>query len=166
MSKVVKKKSNAEINQRRQKNKRKKDIAFIVTVLVVVFIILISIFVGVFINSKANIIKNTEWKSVVAFDKKGKEVDLRDVYVNADRYDNYTGSIIFDEDNTFEFWMSIGDPGDGTHTGTYEYDWTKETISVVFDNGDKAVFNVHKKDNNIDYIEVPYGDYTINFKVK
>ena len=104
--------------------------------------------------------------SAYAYDASGDEAELRDVY-NIDRYPNYQGSMSLKSDGTFSFWMTVGDPSDGTHKGTYTYDRSAETVKAVFDNGETAEFKVIKNsDGKIERIEAPYGEYKIWFEEK
>lgn len=99
--------------------------------------------------------------STSAFTASGDEAELAEVY-NV-RYDDYQGSMRLKGDGTFTFWMTAGDPEDGTHSGTYTYDREKELITAEFDDGEKAEFKVVKKEDKLDYIEAPYQDYKVRF---
>lgn len=105
---------------------------------------------------------NIRWSSEKAYDASSDEVDMYTVYNN--KYNNYQGSMELKGDGGFTFWMNVGDPNDGTHSGRYSYDRDKQKINAVFDNGQKAVFKIVRNDDNkIDHIEVPYEGYTVWF---
>ena len=105
------------------------------------------------------------WRSTSAYDSSGDEADLKTIYNNY--YRNYRGSLKLKDDGTFSFWMSVGDPTDGTHSGSYTYDRDKDIVNAVFDSGDKADFKiVRDKNKTIEHIEAPYNGYTIYFTLE
>lgn len=103
------------------------------------------------------------FNSSSAYDASKDEVDIREVYNN--RYSGYQGSLTLNGDGTFSFWMTVGDPEDGTHSGDYTYDRGSNKIKAVFDSGEKATFKIiRNEDNTINHIEAPYNDYTVWFE--
>lgn len=106
-------------------------------------------------------LENTSWKSVSAYDADGEEVDLLEVYNN--NYSEYQGSMNFKEDYAFTYWMTAGNPEDGTHSGTYTFN-NDDTLTAIFDSGEEETFTIiRNEDDTIKRIETPYGDYTIWF---
>lgn len=96
-----------------------------------------------------------------AYNKDGKETDLKEIY-NV-RYDNYRGSLTFKEDSTFSLWMTVG-PDDGTNDGTFTYSRGDDVIKGEYKSGKKIEFKiVRNKDGSLKRIEAPYEDYTIYF---
>lgn len=148
--------------QKKKKNNLKSLIAVISVIVGIAIVILVSYLVHFYTSLESTDFANTIWRSKSAYDASADEVDIKTVYNN--KYDNYQGSLELKSDGVFTFWMSPGDPNDGTHQGTYTYERDKNTISVTFDNGEEAVFKiVRDKDNSINHIEVPYDEYTVWF---
>ena len=102
---------------------------------------------------------DTVWVPLRAVDASGDEVVLNDIY-NAN-YSNYSGSLSFQENNTFELWMGPGNPNDGTHSGMYEQKDGK--INVFFDDDSVEQFDIQKNGDNT-LIVVPYNGYEVYFK--
>lgn len=103
------------------------------------------------------------WAPDTAKNASGDEVELAEIYNNV--YTNYKGSLNFDKDGNFELWLSPGDPGDGTHTGTYEVT-EDDKIDIVFDEGTHTQFIINRNDNGIASIKVIYGEYEVYFGKK
>lgn len=99
------------------------------------------------------------WIPMSAQNASGDEVLLNEVYNN--NYTNYQGSLIFHSDGTFSFWMSPGDPSDGTHSGTYKLKGDK--INVLFDDDTQSQFDV-KKSGDSEFIVVTYNGYDVTFE--
>lgn len=99
------------------------------------------------------------WIPMSAQNASGDEVLLNEVYNN--NYTNYQGSLIFHSDGTFSFWMSPGDPSDGTHSGTYKLEGDK--INVLFDDDTQSQFDV-KKSGDSEFIVVTYNGYDVTFE--
>ena len=163
MSKTKKKRNKKHQPVKKKKSNKK---AIIITVCVACAAALIG--AGAIIADRLTNVKYADFvgkafKSQSAYDSKGKEVDLRNVYVNAERYDTYTGSLGFNEDSTFTMWMGPG-PDDGSHDGTFTYNLGDSVINAEFKNGNKVKFKiVRDKNGDLERIEAPYEDYTIYF---
>ena len=150
--------------KKRQPPKKSGKKAVIITVCVALAAVLL-IVGGVLLDRLTNIkyvdFVGKSFQSEAAYDKKGKEVDLNEIY-NV-RYDNYHGSLNFKEDSTFSMWMTPG-PDDGSHNGTFTYNRGENVIGGEFKNGEKVKFKiVRNKDGTLKRIEAPYEDYTIYF---
>ena len=145
-----------------KKKKLSKDAKTLIIIgCVVLAVVLLFTTLQLITSPKPSELDNTFWKSVSAYDKKGKEVDLTEVYDN--NYSEYQGSMSFEEGYVFSYWMSVGNPEDGTHSGKYIFN-ENDTLTANFDNGDEKTFTIiRNKDNSIERIETPYGDYTIWF---
>ena len=109
-------------------------------------------------DANALSLAGTVWVPLRAADASGDEVTLGDVY--STHYSNYQGTLSFEENKTFELWLSPGDPTDGTHTGMYEQKDGK--INVLFDNDTEDQFEI-KKEGDTTLIAVPYGEYKVYF---
>lgn len=98
-----------------------------------------------------------------AFDASGDEAELAKVY-NV-RYDSYKGTMTFNEDGTFSFWMTPGSKDDGVHGGKYTYNADKKLINAAFDDGEKIKIKViRNKDGSFKRVEVPYQGYKVYMK--
>lgn len=161
MSKQKKKKKNNNHQQTQKKNKSVRSSIFAAAV---VCGIIAAIVVGVIVYNNVTNITYEEFvgktmHSKAAYDSSGKEVDLKEVYNN--RYDNYQGSLEFNEDETFSMWMTVGSEDDAT--GTYTYSGG-DVIKGKFKNGSEIEFKIIRdKDDNFTRIEAPYEGYTIYF---
>ncbi len=168
MSKSKKKKKNTKkaTVKPQKSSKLKAVIGWISAVVVLVACVAFLCIYNYIVNGEAKDIR-ASWVPIVAYDAEGNNVDLAEVYVNASKYD-YTGSMKFNEDGTFDFWMGVGSPTDGSHTGTYKYDWQEEIIYANFDNGDQEEFIVNRDEEygDIASIEVPFNDYNVHFVYK
>lgn len=147
----------------RKKKKLSKDAKTLIIIGCVVLVVAITFTVLQILTSpKPSELDNTFWKSVSAYDAKGKEVDLREIYNN--NYSEYQGSMSFEEGGVFSYWMTAGNPEDGTHSGKYTFN-EDDTLTATFDNGDEKTFTIiRNNDETIKRIETPYGDYTIWFE--
>lgn len=156
---------NKKSSKKKKTNNTKNILKIACIVLGVVAVIAVVYLIYILTAPKPSGIEDTYWKSVSAYDASDDEVEMAEVYDNY--YSSYQGSMYFDADMTFEFWMSPGNPEDGTHTGEYTYDAESDKINAVFDSGEKSVFTIiRNEDNSIERIEVPYGDYTVWFVSK
>lgn len=171
MSKSKKKKknkNNKKVNVKPPKsNKIKVVIGCVCSVLVLAACVTFLCLYNYFVNGEAKDVRGTQWTPIIAYDADGNNVDLAEVYENASYYD-YTGSMKFNEDGTFDFWMGVGSPTDGSHTGTYEYDWKEEIIYATFDNGEQQEFLVNRDEEigDISSIQVNFNDYIVHFVYK
>lgn len=149
-----------------KKNKNKKSLIKIICVALATILTIACVYVIYILTTpKPSGLENTFWKSVSAYDASNDEVEIEMVYNNY--YSSYQGSMIFNEDMTFDFWMGPGNPEDGSHKGTYTYNADNDTVNAVFDNGKKAVFKiVRSDDDSIKRVEAPYNGYTIWFVPK
>ncbi len=162
MSKKKAKSKKKNYTQKKKKNDFKSLIAVISVVVGIAAVILVSYLVYFYTSLESTDFANTIWRSKSAYNASDDEVDMDIVYNN--KYDNYQGSLELKGDGVFTFWMSPGDPNDGTHQGEYTYDKDKNTISAKFDNGEKVTFKIiREKDNSINHIEVPYKGYNVWF---
>jgi hypothetical protein len=158
-----KSKKKQQSNIKKPKKKNLKSLIILICVCVAICaVIVVSYFIYMSTSLEGTDFANTIWRSKSAYDASADEVDITTVYNN--RYDNYQGSLTLKSSGEFEFWMSPGDPEDGTHKGDYTYDREKEQLSATFDSGEEATFKIiRNSDNTIDHIEVPYEDYTVWF---
>lgn len=165
MSKKKSKKKKKNVNTPKAKKKSYKSLIIcLCAVAVIAAVIVVSYVYYLNTSLQATDFANTTWKSVSAYDASSDEVDMATVYSN--RYDSYQGSMLLNGDGTFTFWMSTGDPEDGTHSGEYTYNREKDKIVAKFDSGDKVKFKIIRNDDNsIDHIEVPYDEYTVWFYI-
>lgn len=141
------------------KNKKKRtktiigvSIAAAVVICATVAIVLISQY-----TARANQLYDVTWVPVSARNASEDEVDVQEIYDVY--YSNYQGSLKFNKDGTFDFWMAPGLPDDGTHTGTFELDG--DTIKVTFDEGTQTDFYIRREDGYIKTIKLGYNDYTV-----
>lgn len=134
----------------------------ILAIIIVLVIAASAVTVIVFASNQSSAkqeLRGTKWASETAKNASGDEVDIREVY-NV-RYSNYQGRLTFEGADGFELWMSPGDKGDGTHSGTYELKGDK--AEVVFDDGTKSEFGLIRDGGEINQIIVPYENYEIGF---
>ncbi|MBR2108381.1 MAG: hypothetical protein IJ932_00310 [Ruminococcus sp.] len=163
MSKTKKKRNKKHQPEKKKKSNKKTIIITVCVACAAALIVAGAIIADRLTNVKYADFVGKAFSSQSAYDSKGKEVDLRDVYVNAERYDTYTGSLGFKEDSTFSMWMGPG-PDDGSHDGTFTYNMGDSVINGEFKNGNKIKFKiVRDKNGDIKRIEAPYGEYTIYF---
>ncbi|MCH5300835.1 MAG: hypothetical protein J1E56_05890 [Ruminococcus sp.] len=141
-------------NTKRKKSYKKQIIGLVIGFLLVTAIVVVAIVFSR--NPNADLIDKT-WVSYKAYNSSNKEVELSAVYNN--RYTNYQGRLLFNNDGTFEIWLTVGDANDGTHKGTYTYNG--EVINVQYSSGEEAEFQVSKDESGkILYIVAPYtNDY-------
>ena len=125
-------------------------------VCVLIMAVLMS-FVCIGCSGKVQLGEST-WVPLSAKNASGDEVTLNEVY--STHYSNHQGSMIFHSDGTFSFWMSPGDPMDGTHSGTYKQEGDK--INVLFDDDTQSQFDV-KKSGDSEFIIVTYDGYDVTF---
>lgn len=158
------KKKNKKRNTQKTKKKRnlKPLIGWLSVLLVIVIIVAVSYIYYYNTSLQTTDFANTDWKSVSAYNDSNKKVSIEKVYNNY--YDNYQGSLGLKGDGTFTFWMNVGDPNDGTHSGSYTYDRDSQILNATFGNGEEAEFKIiRNEDNTIDHIEAPYDGYTVWF---
>lgn len=164
MSKQKKKKNKKHHEIVKKKKSNKKTI---IVLICVVCAIALAVAGGIIIDRMTNI-KYVDFigktlHSTAAYDSEGKEVDLYEIY-NV-RYDNYRGSLQFDEDETFSMWMTPGPDYDST--GSFTFSVGDSVIEAQFNNGEKIEFKiVRDKDGNFSRIEAPYQGYTIYFTME
>ncbi len=156
------KKSNKKSTNKKSSNGKKIAILLSIIAIAVVAVVVSVILFG---NNGYDITSKT-WYSQRATTASADEVDLQEIYNN--NYSTYQGSLTFRNDNTFELWLTAGNPDDGTHKGKYSIKENK--INVTFDNGEERVYTIHTDNKgNITEIEVPYfnsyGDeYVVYFQ--
>lgn len=153
-SKKKRKKSVDVKNTKRKKSYKKQIIGLVIGFLLVAAIIVVAIVFSR--NPNADLIDKT-WESYKAYISSNEEVELSAVYNN--RYTNYQGRLLFNNDGTFEIWLTVGDANDGTHKGIYTYN--DEVINVQYSSGVEEKFQVSKDESGkILYIVAPYtNDY-------
>lgn len=141
-------------NTKRKKSYKKQIICSVIGTLVVAAIIVVAIVFSR--NPNADLIDKT-WVSYKAYNSSNEEVELSAVYNN--RYTNYQGRLLFNNNGTFEIWLTVGDANDGNHKGTYTYNG--EVINVQYSLGVEEKFQVSKDESGkILYIVAPYtNDY-------
>lgn len=160
MSKKKKSKKKHQIVKKKKSPKKT-----IITVAVVAAVVILAIAGGIILDRMTNpkyldFVGHT-MQSKAAFDESGKKVDLYDIY-NV-RYDNYHGTLQFNEDKTFSLWMTPG-PDDGTNEGTFTYNNGENVINGKYNSGKKIEFKiVRNKDGSLKRVEAPYEKYTIYF---
>lgn len=143
-----------------KKRKRNKTIISSVIAVVVIACIVVAGILFARYSDRANQIYKYVWTPVSAQNASGDEVaDLTELY-NV-KYSNYIGRLFFNKDGTFQFWMSPGDPEDGTHTGTFELG--EDKIIASFDEGSVTEFTVTRENGYIKTILVNYDDYKVYF---
>lgn len=143
-----------------KKRKRNKTIISLAIAVVIIACITVAGILFAQYSDRANQIYKYIWNPVSAQNASGDEVaDLSEVY-NV-MYSNYKGRLLFNNDGTFEFWMSPGDPDDGTHTGTFELE--EDKIIASFDEGSVTEFPITRENGYIKTILVNYEDYKVYF---
>ena len=95
-----------------------------------------------------------------AHNASGDEVEVGEIYNT--NYTTYQGSLSFEDDGTFEFWLSPGAPDDGTHGGKYTIK-DNSVIDVTFDNGESQNFKIEDKNGHIASITAEYEGYKVQF---
>ena len=156
------KKKNKKRNTQKTKKNLKPLIGWLSALLAIVVIVAVSYIYYYNTSLQTTDFANTAWKSVTAYNDSNKKVSIKKVYNNY--YDNYQGSMELKGDGTFTFWMNVGDPSDGTHSGSYTYDRDSQILNATFGNGEEAEFKIiRNEDNTIDHIEAPYDGYTVWF---
>lgn len=161
MSKSKKKRKKVgNIPKNIKKSNAKKIVIAIASLAVIAAVI--AVLLIVFSGNKNSLLTEKIWTSQKAYTASGDEAELNEVYcVN---YTSYEGTLTFTSDSTFELWLTPGDPDDGTHKGTYEFDGEK--ISVSFDSEETAEFDVEYSENGkIECIKVPYANDYDSYKV-
>lgn len=147
-----KKKNNSKKTVKPKKSNGKKIAVVLAIIAVAVAGIIVSV---VLFGNKGYDITSKIWYSQSATTASADEVDLAYIYSN--NYSSYQGSMTFRDDNTFELWLTAGNPDDGTHKGKYSLEENK--INVTFDNGEERVYTIHTNDKgDITQIEVPYAN--------
>ncbi len=160
MSKKKSKKAK-KLQPPKKKSGKKTVIITVCVALTAALLIVGGVLLDRFTNIKYVDFVGKSFLSKAAYDKKGKEVDLDEIY-NV-RYDNYHGSLNFNEDSTFSMWMTPG-PDDNSRNGTFAYNRGENIIGGEFRNGKKITFKiVRNKDGTLKRIEAPYEDCIIYF---
>ncbi len=158
MSKSKKSKKNSNIKKQPQKKSKK---ALIITICALLAIVAAAAVCFIIFSTPKSELLNTAWVASSATDASGDEADMLDVYET--NYTSYQGSLTFDDDGTFDFWLTPGDPEDGTHSGKYTVN-DNSTVDVTFDSGEKGSFDINRKDGKINSISVDYKGYKVYFK--
>lgn len=143
-----------------KKNKKKILLYSVIGSLVVVFIIAIS-FATSMLNAKNADLYDINWRSVSAKNASGDEVDMITEIYNV-KYSSYQGSLNFNDNGTFDLWLSPGQPEDGTHTGSFTIK-DDSTIDVVFDDGTVTSFETIRENDKITSVVVKYNDCDVYF---
>ncbi len=156
------KKKNHNYKSKKQvqpKNKKKAPviIAISAALALTAIIILIVVFTS---NPVQNELKNTSWTASSANNASGDEVEMSEVYES--KYTSYQGSMSFSDDGTFTFWLSPGNPDDGTHSGKYTLE-DENTISAQFDSGEASKFRLNREAGKLTSITVDYNGYEVVF---
>ena len=163
MSSKSKKIPAEKLSEREKLRKKKKkkikaiiacSIAAVVIACTVTALILVSRY-----QANANELYGVTWTPVSAKNASEDEVDVSEIYDVM--YSNYQGSLTFEKDGTFRFWMAPGLPDDGTHSGTFEVDG--DTIKACFDEGTQTEFFIDRDNGEIKTIQLGYNDYTVYF---
>lgn len=164
MSKKKKSKKRKRPIEKKKKSHKKTIIALVCTAVAAALLITGGIVLDRMTNPKYYEFVGYTMQSKSGYDKSGKKIDLRNVYQNAERYDNYHGTLLFNEDKTFHMSMGPG-PDDGTNEGTYDYNIGENIIKAKYKSGKKINFKiVRNKDGTIKHIEAPYEKYIIYFR--
>ena len=163
MSKKTKKLSAEEKARRKESKRKKKIIKAVIVCSIIAVVIACTVVSAVLIthnNDRENQLYNYKWVPVSAQNASKDEVEVREVYGDI-KYTNYQGSLKFNKDGTFDFWMAPGLPDDGTHTGKYELDG--DTIKASFDEGTQTEFYIERENGYIKDIRLGYNEYTVYF---
>lgn len=154
-------KSNSKNNTKKHCNKFK---IIIPIVLIILTIGIITFAVILNVNSDTakinNELCNNYWTPVSAKNASDDEVEMSQVYNT--EYTSYKGSLEFNDDGTFNFWMSPGSPDDGTHSGRYDVA-DNNTLNMYFDDGTNTNFGIKYVDGKVIGIEVNYDNYKVTF---
>lgn len=156
-----KKKVNKKTNLKSaKKNKR----SFIILLLILgAVVILVSVIVKANLfsdSSKKNELCSNSWIASSARNASGDEVEMSEIYNT--NYTSYQGSIVFNEDGTFSFWLSPGAPDDGSHGGKYVIK-NSSAVDVTFDDGTVTEFNIERINGDISSIVANYNGYKVYF---
>jgi hypothetical protein len=158
-----KKKSNKKAHTNVSKKKKIKKSTLIISValaVVIVAVIATAVILKVSNSVKNSQLYNYSWTSVSATNSSGDEVDMSEIYnVN---YTTYQGTLNFNEDGTFSFWLTPGEADDGTHTGTYDF-VDSTTINAQFDDGTETTFTAVSNNGEVSAILISYDDYEVTF---
>lgn len=159
---MSKKKNNTKQKAAIKPQKKSKKPLFVALSAIAVLVIAAVIAVCIFINSSAkDKLADTSWIPSSAKSASGDEVEMIDVYET--NYTAYQGSLSFNDDGTFNFWLTPGDPNDGTHSGKYTLSDDKSKINAEFDNGVTTEFSIIRDNGDISYISVDYNGYKVQF---
>ena len=164
MSKKTKKISAEEKARRKESKRIKKIIKAVIVCAIVAVVIACTIISAVLISQnydRENQLYNYKWIPVSAQNASKDEVEVREVYGDNVKYTNYQGSLKFNKDGTFDFWMAPGLPDDGTHTGKFELEG--DTVKASFDDGTKTDFYIERENGYIKTIRLGYNDYSVYF---
>lgn len=156
---MSKKKNTAKTaNKKNKKASYKKPL--IITAVCVVLIaaaITVAALIG---GSMPESLANTSWISVSASNSADEAVELNEIYNTY--YSNYQGTLEFSDDGTFALWLTPGEPGDGSHNGTYKTEG--DTVKADFEGGNPAEFKLERDGSKIKSILVNYGEYKVVFE--
>ncbi len=157
--KSSKKRTDLKVN-RKKKLKRRKTIILLTAAVVIIGVVIVIAAVNSAKSAKTANLCNTTWVPLSAKNASGDEVEMAEIYNVS--YSTYNGSLNFNDDGSFTFWMTPGSPDDGTHSGVYELA-DDSTINMYFDDGTSTTFSVDYEGNTIISIELNYNDYTVTF---
>lgn len=163
MSKTKKKKTkNVQKTPPKQNKSSKKKIVAVTAAAAAVVVVIVVLVIFLPKNNTPSELTGKTWTSQKAYTASGDEAELAEVYsVN---YTSYQGSLTFNSDNTFELWLTPGNPDDGTHKGTYELE--KDKIKVKLDSGETGEFALeYSEDGKIKDIIVPYTNNYDSYEV-
>ena len=162
MSKKTKKISVEEKARRKESKRKKKIIKAVIICSIIAVVVACTVVSAVLVTQhidRENQLYDYKWVPVSAKNASEDEVEVRAVYGDDVKYTNYQGSLKFNKDGTFDFWMSPGLPDDGTHKGKYELDG--DTIKATFDDGTQTEFFIERENGLIKNIRLGYNDYTV-----
>ena len=137
----------------KKKNTNGKKIAIILSIIAVAIVaVVVSV---ILFGNKGYDLTGKSWYSQRATTASADEIDLHEIYNN--NYSTYQGAKTLKNGNTFELWLTAGNPDDGTHKGQYSVEENK--INLTFDSGAKETCTIHTDNKgNITEIEVPYSN--------
>ena len=133
---------------------------FIIAAICIAIAVAVIVLINTFGNSLKSELVNSAWVPASAHNASGDEVEVGEIYNT--NYTTYQGSLSFEDDGTFEFWLSPGAPDDGTHGGKYTIK-DNSVIDVTFDNGESQNFKIEDKNGHIASITAEYEGYKVQF---
>lgn len=161
MAKSKKKKSSVNLkhNPKKQVKKSKIILGAVLSAVIITALVILIIYFSVSVNRSKEICNYT-WIPESAQNSSGDEVEMSEIYNT--NYSTYQGSLNFNPDGSFSFWMTPGDSDDGTHSGKFFVE-SDDEISAEFDDGTKTTFKIMRKNGTVDGVLVNYGEYKIYF---